>query len=1087
MKREYIIGLDLGINNVGWSVIDIKENKIIKKGVRLYKEADKAEDRRISRNTRRRIKRKKNRITEVLQLFTSIGFPTSQTIETELLEKRVKGLEEQLTKQEIVNIVCYFMSHRGYIPYGDEGRELIDLKDTLPCIYYKKLKDEIGKYRALEQVVNHDDLVKELIQILTTQSTFYPELKKIINNEKSSIISIFSRKRKFWEGPGSPTSFTPYGRFKNEEDVINYKKAKEKNEKYEKFLYEDLIGNCKIYKQEKCAPKSNYYAEEFNLLNDFINIRIDFPENIKNQEYLTNVKTPTTSYYKLSTFALEEIIKYCQEFKGKTLTYTKVLKEVLGLKKEEISGYRILRNGSPNFSLLNTYRFVKRTFQENNINSDWLWEDDYSNYNKLMSILAVAPGKVEIKNMLTSIHEATEEEIEIIKEIHDKLKKDQMLQYHALSEKALKKSIQDMKSTGMNFMQVSQKFHYGEEQKKELIQNYGTGEGKLLMNPKYVDELIASPQVKKTLRQSIKIINAIIKEQGQYPSVIAIESTKEVNGADKRREIEKEQKQNEQFRKSAKTILEENVQNEKVTENMIERVMLFEELNGQCPYCGRPIDLNKVLNNTLEVEHILPLSQSADDSFNNKTLSCRDCNSKKKNKTPYRFMTTVEFEEFTKRILSLKISEDKLKNFLTQEDINKHNIRFFNRNLRDTAYATKELVTQVHLFNDYLQEYTTNEKILTLSTPGQLTAKIRKDWNLNKDRDDGKYHHAVDASIVAGIATTKIGKKIIKSQNDPQYWIFHKEEKDEIPILLIHFDMPELKEDITQIKSDDDIKLSMQINKDPNRSLANANITSFIQKGTDYYKIEQIDNIYDADLMKNAKEKMNILFDENNPKLTLLCQEQNPKLFSYLKDIYNNYQDGKQNPFINYCIESKNIQEKKFDFLKYGIKTPSKNGKGVVVKTLRYMQNATDPFLLKKKNIKKKENTLVGLDSVSIYCTRLYWDKELHKILFLPVYCPAVNFKTKQINTEHNVYQNYFKKVIAGKNVQHIVDLYNGNYIEIKKPNGEILKEYVKGYSKSNKSIQCKSGKYLSPKDKFTLYDVDILGNKKKRLTWPEN
>ena len=58
--------------------------------------------------------------------------------------------------------------------------------------------------------------------------------------------------------------------------------------------------------------------------------------------------------------------------------------------------------------------------------------------------------------------------------------------------------------------------------------------------------------------------------------------------------------------------------------------------------------------------------------------------------------------------------------------------------------------------------------------------------------------------------------------------------------------------------------------------------------------------------------------------------------------------------------------------------------------------------------------------------------------------------------------------------------------MKIEKPNGEVLYEYVKGYHKNNKCIECKSGKYLSSKDKFTLYDVDILGNKKKRLTWPK-
>ena len=81
---------------------------------------------------------------------------------------------------------------------------------------------------------------------------------------------IFSRKRKFWEGPGSAKSFSEYGRFKNEEDVLKYQELKKEGQ--EKYLFEDLIGHCKIYVNEKCAPKANYYAEEFNLINDFLNI-----------------------------------------------------------------------------------------------------------------------------------------------------------------------------------------------------------------------------------------------------------------------------------------------------------------------------------------------------------------------------------------------------------------------------------------------------------------------------------------------------------------------------------------------------------------------------------------------------------------------------------------------------------------------------------------------------------------------------------------------------------------------------------------------------------------------------------------------
>ncbi len=1081
LQEKYIIGLDLGINNVGYSIINVNDEIIEEKGVRLYTEASKSEDRRISRNARRRKKRKNNRISESLKLFEKINFPNHITIETNLIAIRVKSLKEKITQQEMVNIICYLMSHRGYIPFGDEGRNLIDLNGKLPCEYYLEKWNQQGKYRASEEVVNHSDLKKELEEILHVQMKYYPELKNIQEN----LITIFDRKRKFWEGPGSETSFTPYGRFKNQEDVIQIQELKKAGK--EKYLFEDLIGKCKIYPHEQCAVNANIFAEKFNLLNDFINIKINNIENIKNQEYVYLSQTKELSFYKLTTQGLEEIWKYCMN--NISVSYTKVLKDVLGLTKKDISGYRIDRDGKPEFSLLNIYHMVKKVYQDNKLDMSWLIDNDFQNYNELMKTMAVAPGIVEIDNMLSQIHVCTLEEKKAIQEIQNKLKKSntKALQYHALSEKALKRAIHDMLSTCLNFMQVSHKFDYDKEAREERIRKYGNGEGLLLMNSVLVDDIVASPQVKKTLRQSIRIINAIIKEKGTYPEIIAVESTTEMNGQEKRKEIEKEQKENEKNRKQAISFLETYARDEQITENMIERIMLFEEINGMCPYCGKPIDKNLVLNNTVEVEHILPISQSADDSFDNKTISCRDCNSKKKNKIPYNFLSDTEFEEFSKRICNLKISEKKKKNFLLQEDINKYSTRFFNRNLRDTAYATKEMINQIHYFNEYLESYGTKINIKTLSIPGQLTHKIRKQWDLDKDRDDGKYHHAVDASIVAGIATTPIGKLVIESQNNPQFWIMNQNIGTKIEQLLLNFNMYQYKDAISQIKSDDDIKISMQVNKDINRSLSNANICSFIKKENQYYKISQIDNIYAPDLIrkKEDKEKLEVLLDDQNEKFTLLCQTQNPKLFHFLQEIYQKYQNNNENPFLNYCLEKMDL-DTKFDYLKNGIVTPSKNGNGVLIKKLRYMEKVNSPFLLEKKNMNKKENTLIGLDSVSIYCTRLYWDKENKKIIFVPVYSPVVNQKTKTINESHPLYIQYYNEYVKGKNVEFIEDLYNGNYIEITKSNGEILKEYVKGFSKSNKSIQCKSGKYLSPKDKFTLYDVDVLGNKKKRLTWPK-
>ena len=95
---KYSIGLDLGVNNVGWSIVDIDTAQIEKCGVRRFNTSDSAKDRRFQRNTRRRLKRRDTRKEDLLKLFGKINFPTTNTIDSKLIEKRYKGINEQITK-----------------------------------------------------------------------------------------------------------------------------------------------------------------------------------------------------------------------------------------------------------------------------------------------------------------------------------------------------------------------------------------------------------------------------------------------------------------------------------------------------------------------------------------------------------------------------------------------------------------------------------------------------------------------------------------------------------------------------------------------------------------------------------------------------------------------------------------------------------------------------------------------------------------------------------------------------------------------------------------------------------------------------
>mgnify|MGYP004473862875 CR=1 FL=1 len=73
--KKYNIGLDIGTSSVGWAVVEIGSQKILKKGkkalwgVRLFEEAQKAEKRRSFRSTRRRYDRRRERISLLRKEF----------------------------------------------------------------------------------------------------------------------------------------------------------------------------------------------------------------------------------------------------------------------------------------------------------------------------------------------------------------------------------------------------------------------------------------------------------------------------------------------------------------------------------------------------------------------------------------------------------------------------------------------------------------------------------------------------------------------------------------------------------------------------------------------------------------------------------------------------------------------------------------------------------------------------------------------------------------------------------------------------------------------------------------------------------
>ena len=85
---KYSLGLDIGTTSIGWSVVNLEKNRIEDLGVRIFETPENpkngeslAKPRRDARSTRRRLRRRRQRLDYLKQWFTTNGLLSSERIE----------------------------------------------------------------------------------------------------------------------------------------------------------------------------------------------------------------------------------------------------------------------------------------------------------------------------------------------------------------------------------------------------------------------------------------------------------------------------------------------------------------------------------------------------------------------------------------------------------------------------------------------------------------------------------------------------------------------------------------------------------------------------------------------------------------------------------------------------------------------------------------------------------------------------------------------------------------------------------------------------------------------------------------------
>ncbi|MFT7721661.1 MAG: type II CRISPR RNA-guided endonuclease Cas9 [Roseateles sp.] len=296
--------------------------------------------------------------------------------------------------------------------------------------------------------------------------------------------------------------------------------------------------------------------------------------------------------------------------------------------------------------------------------------------------------------------------------------------------------------------------YYGEY----LQRHVGFGTGELNDPPEKRFGRIANPTVHIGLNQVRVVVNALIKRYG-HPAEVIVEVARDLKQSqEQRRETHEQQaryqRRNERLRKEAAAILE--IAEERVRHADIQKLILWEELSfdvadRRCPYSGVQLSAAMVLGEQVEIEHILPFSQTLDDSLNNKTLALRQANRVKGNRTPWQAREDFAAQgwdydgillraERMPRAKRQRFAPDGYEKWLKEDK------DFLARALNDTRHMSR-------VAREYLSLICPAG---TRVIPGQMTAMLRAKFGLNdilglngeKNRNDHR-HHAVDACVIA--------------------------------------------------------------------------------------------------------------------------------------------------------------------------------------------------------------------------------------------------------------------------------------------------------------------------------------------------
>ncbi len=782
-KLDYRIGLDIGIASVGWAVLENNSKDepvhIVDLGVRIFDTpevpktgASLATPRREARTSRRRLRRRKHRLERIKWLLEREGIIDIEAFMKryesanlpDVYELRYKALEEKLDNDELAQILIHIAKHRGFC--STRKAELKD-KETgavLSATEENKKRMEEKSYRTVGEMIYKDEAFRTSCPwnkkgyVLTPRNTAgeykHTMLRDLLEEE---VKIIFECQRKYGNEKATEELEKKYLEIMLSQRSFDMGPGNQPNGKPSPYAMDGFgnkVGLCSLEPRENGeirGAKATYTAELFVVLQKINNLRL--------VERGGKARALSSEERRI----LVELVH-----QQKDVTYTKVRKK---LNIEEIYRFKGLNYSSKGDSEEDK---IKETEKVKFISMPW-----YQEYKKRMKHVLETYPKEEQEELLDyvgtilTLYKNDDTRTRELKkknlsdEVIDSLLELNPSKFQHVSLKAMKKILPYLKE-GLVYSDACEKAGYNHKG------NVTGKKSKLLKGKEIVDIIndINNPVVKRSVSQTVKVINAIIQTYGS-PQAINIELAREMSKsyADRKKIETQIKERREENEKAIESIQEYNVLSPKGQD--IIKWRLWKEQGECCMYSGEHISINELFTGDYDIDHILPYSATYDDSYRNKVLVRADENRQKGNRTPYEYFGNNEekwnaFEVRVNSIRDYKKQQKLLKQHLTDEDIK----QFKARNLNDTRYISRVILNMINE-NLELAPLNSNErKKQVLAVNGAITGTMRKRWGLPEKNRATDTHHAMDAVVIA-CCTDGMIQKITKAYQTREKFVIH--------------------------------------------------------------------------------------------------------------------------------------------------------------------------------------------------------------------------------------------------------------------------------------------------------------------------